>query len=46
MMSHAPPLLTLPAFALSTLERLIRIEEESAREKKGEGGGKEREREG
>jgi hypothetical protein len=36
----------LPTFAFSALERLLRTEEESAGEKKGEGGGKTREREG
>ena len=41
--SLAPLLLTLPAFAFSALELLLRIE--SAGEKKGEGGGREGERE-
>ena len=45
MMSLAPLLLTLPTFAFSALERLLRTEEESTGEKKGEGGGKARERE-
>ena len=43
VMSLAPLLLTLPAFAFSALKPLLRIE--SAGEKKGEGGRRERESE-